>query len=728
MTQILRRRLARLAGTDAIIEALPIDTGATRLFVKEKCDPDTVLPTAEIAAVDGIGGGLVIDVTSKLNIDASLREADLFVGKNVGVAVWQAEDPDNLRAWAMWHASRCGMTAALILCATPDLQVDDLIETVAAKPVAGLDLLMLVESDAPLGKSDLPLALHPFNAPDAPGKDRMSVPDPDRFRAPFGAFVLYEAMRQRFFGSARAAMNIDVCDFLAPAPTSVFDRAQSAASGVVPLVGQRVYPWALRKNKRAKFMDHICRPFDVRATHSRWCIAPARLPENAALRLVRVRDAPVSNPPQMYWRAMSLLFPETPVAQIVPKSSLIEVPDLVRLAEDIPGKAPLRPPAARFLAGPEPAPSEAHTTVVTCMKNEGPFILDWIAHNRAVGVSEHLVYTNDCTDGTDVFLDVLQRKGLVHHRTNPFRGTKMKPQHAALAAAAREDVVQSADWVAAIDVDEFLNIRVGDGRLEDLFEATRGANMISATWRLFGNGNIHRFEDVPVTEQFFDCAPEFIRKPHQAWGFKTLFRNIGIFRKLGVHRPKGLNTQHLSHLNWVNGSGKPMPKTMFRNAWRSTPESIGYDLVALNHYAVRSAESFLVKRDRGRVNHVDRDQGLNYWFRMNNNETRDTLIKRIAPAFRAERARLLADPDIAAAHATCVGNHRNMITRLKARPDYASFYAQLTSARMERLSRLHRHFGANVFLAGPDVIPDSLIEEEVAPDLFFTVPGTPPAA
>ena len=28
----------------------------------------------------------------------------------------------------------------------------------------------------------------------------------------------------------------------------------------------------------------------------------------------------------------------------------------------------------------------------------------------------------------------------------------------------------------------------------------------------------------------------------------------------------------------------------------------GYDLVQLNHYAVRSAESFLVKRDRGRVN------------------------------------------------------------------------------------------------------------------------------
>ena len=81
------------------------------------------------------------------------------------------------------------------------------------------------------------------------------------------------------------------------------------------------------------------------------------------------------------------------------------------------------------------------------------------------------------------------------------------------------------------------------------------------------------------------------RKPHQAWGFKTLYRNIGLFKKLGVHRPKGLNPQLWTHINWVNGSGQPLPKDMYRNAWRSTTSTIGYDLVQLNHYAVRSAES-----------------------------------------------------------------------------------------------------------------------------------------
>ena len=92
-----------------------------------------------------------------------------------------------------------------------------------------------------------------------------------------------------------------------------------------------------------------------------------------------------------------------------------------------------------------------------------------------------------------------------------------------------------------------------------------------------------------------------------------------------------------------------MPREMFRNGWRSSVSTWGYDWVQLNHYAVRSAESFLVKRDRGRVNHVDRDQGLNYWFRMNHNATEDRSILPRLPMARAEFDRLVADPDIAAA-------------------------------------------------------------------------------
>ncbi len=173
------------------------------------------------------------------------------------------------------------------------------------------------------------------------------------------------------------------------------------------------------------------------------------------------------------------------------------------------------------------------------MKNEGPFILEWLAYHRVIGVEGFLVYTNDCTDGTDTFLDLLQEKGYVQHRDNPFKSTDLKPQHAALQAAENEPTITDADWVICMDVDEYINIKIGDGTLHDLYGAVPDANMISCTWRLFGNADVHEFDPRPIIEQFDTCAQEITRKPHQAWGFKTLHRNIGIFKKLGVHRPKG---------------------------------------------------------------------------------------------------------------------------------------------------------------------------------------------
>jgi len=248
------------------------------------------------------------------------------------------------------------------------------------------------------------------------------------------------------------------------------------------------------------------------------------------------------------------------------------------------------------------------------------------------------------------------------------------------------------------------------------------ANMISLTWRLFGNADVDRFEDRFIIEQFPLCAPELCPKPHQAWGFKTLFRNIGLYKKLGVHRPKGLRPDLWTRIHWLNGSGRRMPRQMLRSGWRSNSTTYGYGWASLNHYALRSAESFLVKRDRGRVNHVDRDQGLNYWFRMNFNVEEDRSIQRLLPEVRQGMDDLLALPGVAAQHAACIAAHRAKIAELRARPDQAEFFATLTSPRMQRLSRLHGHFGANVYHVGPGCIPDDLVWREHPPDFFFTVP------
>lgn len=657
-------------------------------------------------------------------------DSALFAGRNVLLGSCNGDSAATVAGWLGWHAGKHGADAALILVRGTPAEADALAAGLAQalhdRPVPAAMTIAVVALDCPLGLPDQGNERLPFYAPDAPGKDRMEAPVPDPWHSPLGFRPVFQLLREVWLGRAGAVANLEVVDLVPRAPDApdMFALAGAAPKGVLILSGERVYPWG--SDETPGFGDHICHRFDGSERDHRWCVSLASHPHDTLWMPYRILGprAPAA-PVAQFWRCMALRYGAGgKTSQIVPKTSLVEDPRLLVLPAFF-GTDPKRIPedqksGARNLL-PVGEAKGNRTAIVTTMKNEGPFILEWLAWHRAIGVEDFLIYTNDCTDGTDTFLDLLARKGYVSHRDNPYREMNLKPQHAALEAANSAPEIVNADWVVCMDVDEFIQIQLGEGRLADLYAAVPSANMISMTWRLFGNSDIHDYRDEFITQAFTRCAREATNKPHQAWGFKTLFRNIGLFRKLGVHRPKGLRPNAVERIDWVNGSGKAMPQKEWRTAWRSHSGTYGYDLVQLNHYAVRSAESFLVKRDRGRVNHVDRDQGGAYWFRMNHNVTEDTRARRMAPLLEAEYARLMADPEIAAAHRACVAAHRAKIDELRASPNYAAFYDELTGPRMENLARLHGHFGGNVYLAGPSCIPDEIAMKPPEETFFFTV-------
>ena len=43
-------------------------------------------------------------------------------------------------------------------------------------------------------------------------------------------------------------------------------------------------------------------------------------------------------------------------------------------------------------------------TAVIKQKNEGAFLLEWIAYHKVIGFSNIVVLSNDCEDGSDEFL------------------------------------------------------------------------------------------------------------------------------------------------------------------------------------------------------------------------------------------------------------------------------------------------------------------------------------
>ena len=300
-----------------------------------------------------------------------------------------------------------------------------------------------------------------------------------------------------------------------------------------------------------------------------------------------------------------------------------------------------RPPHRRWLARTGRRARNARRGIVTTMRNEGPFMLEWVAYNRAIGFTDLLIYTNHCDDGTDAIAARLQELGMARHVENVFKAGA-SPQRVALRRALKQDIYRDCDWVICADCDEFLNIRAGDGTLDALFEAVGEADAISVAWKLFGSGGQAEYADRFVTERFLWAAPEDYTDKYRARGLKTLFRPGAPVVKIGVHRPKFEGRPE--GFVWKDAGGQPMPEKFFEAGW-SAHAGFSHDHARLHHYAVRSVDSFLVKRERGRTNHIDRDQGAAYWADMNLNMEQDRSILPMAGRARAERERLMADPN-----------------------------------------------------------------------------------
>lgn len=325
--------------------------------------------------------------------------------------------------------------------------------------------------------------------------------------------------------------------------------------------------------------------------------------------------------------------------------------------------------------------------IVGCMKNEAPYIVEWVAYHRAMGIDNFIIYTNGCEDGTTEILDRLQEMGVVQHRNNDnWKGNS--PQQYALNQSLKEPVIKNAEWIIHIDVDEFINIRCDNGTLGDFLNRVPDATNVAMTWRLFGHNGVHKLSNDFVIDQFDTCAPKYCPKPHTVWGFKTMFKNIGAYEKISCHRPNKLSDDFKSTVKWVNGSGADMTNEVAENGWRNSTKSIGYDLLQLNHYALRSTESFLIKRQRGRALHVDRSIGLNYWVRMDWSDYKDITIKRNIPRARAEYDRLMLDETLRTWHDKGRDWHDAKAKELHANPEFAELYEQVRDIKLSGLERV----------------------------------------
>lgn len=325
--------------------------------------------------------------------------------------------------------------------------------------------------------------------------------------------------------------------------------------------------------------------------------------------------------------------------------------------------------------GAASGPVKPRHLLLSCMKNEGATVLEWVAYHRVIGFDHFLIYTNDCEDGTDLIWKRLSQMGLAtfHDNIAKRRLARHKPQVRGLLRAMTDPVYQTADWVMMLDADEFLNIHAGAGRVTDLLAQNAEADCFMVNWRLFGSSGVQDFHPGFVTEQFLHGAdPDRVSRSH-ALAPKSIFRPDR-FSKPNIHRPA--HPVDGAERIYATASGQPIQRS-----WGAVSRRGSYSHAQINHYSVQSMDMLLLKFARGFAVERQMESPQDYLAARDFNHSRDASILRHAAEVRAEYDRLLADPILARLQAVAVDWRRDRLAEAMANPELRAVKAALVAAQ-----------------------------------------------
>ena len=236
------------------------------------------------------------------------------------------------------------------------------------------------------------------------------------------------------------------------------------------------------------------------------------------------------------------------------------------------------------------APSK-RLCVLTTMRDEGPYILEWLAHHRRLGVDHFFIYSNDNKDGSDDLLGALSRSGVITWIENKDATSNIQIKAYAHCLSIVPGILDY-EWCALLDADEFIVVQDGvfDGIGEYLtWQEARPVDVVSLPWAIFWSSGQARWTD-ELSLKRFD------RQNHGSGLGKSVFRPRKFTFSYPHHPASADHTAAVivrdntgDAITYRRGqmTGHEIPEARYRAAW-------------INHYFSRSAEELLWKWSRGR--------------------------------------------------------------------------------------------------------------------------------
>ena len=143
--------------------------------------------------------------------------------------------------------------------------------------------------------------------------------------------------------------------------------------------------------------------------------------------------------------------------------------------------------------------------ILATARNEGLYLLDWLAYHRAIGVSDVFLYTNDNDDGSDALLAALDSAGVIRWRSSIVAVGGNAQQKAYGHGLQILPEILDYKWALVIDLDEFFGFNKtlfnGIGDFLD-WQSIYEVDAVAINWMVHGTAGQSRWQDAFVAERF----------------------------------------------------------------------------------------------------------------------------------------------------------------------------------------------------------------------------------
>lgn len=238
--------------------------------------------------------------------------------------------------------------------------------------------------------------------------------------------------------------------------------------------------------------------------------------------------------------------------------------------------------------------------LATSVKNEGLYLLEWLAHHLLLGFDKVVIYSNDNTDESDELLAQLQTEGYIDWRPRviPEGDSPQKTAFNSLSAELFE--TEKNNYLIWLDCDEFLVLKEHES-IDGLMKYFNFPDALSINWKHFGSAEEIDYIDGLTIDRFKKCSLDTPLNKQ----VKTISNiNPNLFLNIHHHRPVPRFKNNVGRIIYAAPTEKKdvlVNKAIIhgKRAIDLKEALTFFDVCQINHYAVRSQSEYLLKKDRG---------------------------------------------------------------------------------------------------------------------------------